>query len=59
MATPVPMPNTWMKVTPLVPKAKKLTASRAAAMVRIRPVWASMLEDQHHQPEGPMATLSA
>ena len=37
IASPVPMPKNWMKLTRLVPKAKKLTASRAAAVETIRP----------------------
>ncbi len=37
MASPVPSPKNWMKLTWLVPKAKKLTASSAAAVETIRP----------------------
>ena len=38
MASPVPMPNSWMNVTFDVPKAKNVTAIRAPAVVTIRPV---------------------
>ncbi len=34
----MPSPKNWMKLTRLVPKAKKLTASRAAAVETMRPV---------------------
>ena len=37
MAMPVPMPNIWMKLTLAVPKARNDNASRAAAVVTIRP----------------------
>ena len=32
------MPNIWMKLTPLVPNASRLTASSTAAIVISRPV---------------------
>ena len=38
MAMPVPMPNSWIKLTWAVPKAKNVMASRAAAVVTMRPV---------------------
>jgi len=43
MASPLPSPKNWMKLTLLVPKAKKLTASSAAAVDTMRPVRASPL----------------
>ncbi len=39
MARPLPSPNICMKLIFAVPKAKKLTASRQAAAVTMRPVW--------------------
>ncbi len=38
-ASPLPRPNIWMKLSLEVPKAKKLTASRKAAALTMRPVW--------------------
>ena len=38
MASPVPIPNIWMKLTLDVAKAKNVTAIRTAAVVTIRPV---------------------
>ena len=38
IARPLPSPKNWMKLTLLVPKAKKLTASSAAAVETMRPV---------------------
>ena len=41
MASPEPIPNIWMKETFDSPKAKKVTARSAAAVVMMRPVRAN------------------
>ena len=40
-ARSLPMPNNWMKLTELVPKAKKLTDRITAAIDTIRPLRAN------------------